>query len=128
MERATPATTDDNLLPFAFPAVERKKVTAAFDGGRLSSDGGVMLLSQAERRLGLAERLAAVIPDERDASRVLRRLPDILRARIFAIACGYEDGDDLDRFRGDPTPEPICARSLPSRAGRTRPRCATSSA
>ena len=68
LERATPATTDDNLLPFAFPAVERKKVTAAFDGGRLSSDGGVMLLSQAERRLGLAERLAAVIPDERDAS------------------------------------------------------------
>jgi len=103
LERATPATTDDNLLPFAFPAVERKKVTAAFDGGRLSSDGGVMLLSQAERRLGLAERLAAVIPDERDASRVIHRLPDILRARIFAIACGYEDGDDLDRLRSDPT-------------------------
>src|SRR5438105_6254150 len=50
-----------------------------------------MLLSQAERRLGLAERLAAVIPDERDASRVIHRLPDILRARILAIACGYED-------------------------------------
>jgi hypothetical protein len=94
LEHATPATTDDNLLPFGFPAVERKKVTAAFDGGRLSSDGGVMLLSQAERRLGLAERLAAVIPDDRDASRVTHRLPDILRARIFAIACGYEDADD----------------------------------
>jgi len=103
LERATPAATDDNSLPFAFPAVERKKVTAAFDGGRLSSDGGVMLLSQAERRLGLAERLAAVIPDERDASRVIHRLPDILRARIFAIACGYEDADDLDRLRSDPT-------------------------
>ena len=110
MERATPATTDDNLLPFAFPAVERKKVTAAFDGGRLSSDGGVMLLSQAERRLGLAERLAAVIPDERDASRVIHRLPDILRARIFAIACGYEDGDDLDRLRSDPTFKLACGR------------------
>jgi hypothetical protein len=58
LERATSATTDDNLLPFAFPAVERKKVTAAFDDGCLSSDGGIMLLSQAERRLGLAERLA----------------------------------------------------------------------
>ena len=110
MERATSATTDDNLLPFAFPAVERKKVTAAFDGGRLSSDGGVMLLSQAERRLGLAERLAAVIPDERDASRVIHRLPDILRARIFAIACGYEDGDDLDRLRSDPTFKLACGR------------------
>jgi hypothetical protein len=47
-----------------------------------------MLLSQAERRLGLAERLAAVIAEERDASRVAHLLPDILRARIFAIARG----------------------------------------
>jgi hypothetical protein len=110
LEHATPATTDDNLLPFGFPAVERKKVTAAFDGGRLSSDGGVMLLSQAERRLGLAERLAAVIPDERDASRVTHRLPDILRARIFAIACGYEDADDLDRLRFDAAFKLACGR------------------
>src|SRR5947208_2277139 len=102
--------TDDSFLPSSFPAIGRKKVTAAFDGGRLSSDGGVMLLSQAERRLGLAERLAAVIPDERDASRVVHRLPDILHARIFAIACGYEDGDDLDRLRGDPTFKLACGR------------------
>src|SRR5713226_6369050 len=68
--------TDDSLLPFCFPAIGRKKVTAAFDGGRLSSDGGVMLLAQAERRLGLAERLAAVIPDGRDQSRVTHLLPD----------------------------------------------------
>ncbi len=80
--------TDDTLLPFWFPAVERKKVTAAFDGGRLSSDGGVMLLAQAERRLGIADRLARMIPDSRDPERVTHRLPDILRARIFAIACG----------------------------------------
>ena len=97
MERATPATTDDNLLPFAFPAVERKKVTAAFDGGRLSSDGGVMLLSQAERRLGLAERLAAVIPDERDASRVTHRLPDILRARIVRRALSAVFGGAISK-------------------------------
>jgi Transposase DDE domain group 1 len=102
--------TDDNLLPFSFPAVERKKITAAFDGGRISSDGGVMLLAQAERRLGIAERLARVIPDERDASRVTHRLPDILRARIFAIACGYEDADDLDRLRSDPTFKLACGR------------------
>ena len=87
-DRSAPAITDDSLLPFSFPAVAGKKVTAAFDGGRLSSDGGVMLLAQAERRLGLAARLAAVIPDGRDPDRVTHRLPDILRARIFAIACG----------------------------------------
>jgi hypothetical protein len=47
--------TDDDLLPFSFPAVGTKKVTAAFDGGRLTSDGGVMLVVMAERRLGIAE-------------------------------------------------------------------------
>src|SRR6266568_3767806 len=74
--------TDDNLLPFCFPAVDRKKITAAFDGGRISSDGGVMLLAQAERRLGIADQLARVIPDERDASRVVHLLPDILRPHL----------------------------------------------
>ena len=93
---------DDIPLPFDLPAVARKKVSAAFDGGRITSDGGVMLLAQAERRLGIADQLARVIPDERDADRVVHLLPDILRARIFAIACGYEDADDLDRLRSDP--------------------------
>jgi hypothetical protein len=55
--------TDDTLPAFPFPAVSRKKITAAFDGGRLSSDGGVMLLAQAERQLGIAERLACFIPE-----------------------------------------------------------------
>jgi len=102
--------SDDNLLPFSFPAVQRKKITAAFDGGRITSDGGVMLLAQAERRLGIAERLAQVIPDRRDQNRVTHLLPDILRARIFAIACGYEDADDLDRLRGDPAFKLACGR------------------
>ncbi len=101
---------DDSLLPFSFPAVERKKVTAAFDGGRITSDGGVMLLAQAERQLGIAEQLARVIPDERDVDRVTHLLPDILRARIFAIACGYEDADDLDRLRFDPAFKLACGR------------------
>jgi hypothetical protein len=101
---------DDSLLPFSFPAVERKKITAAFDGGRITSDGGVMLLAQAERRLGIADQLARVIPDERDADRVTHLLADILRARILAIACGYEDADDLDRLRFDPALKLACGR------------------
>ena len=101
---------EDIPLPFDLPAVARKKVSAAFDGGRITSDGGVMLLAQAERRLGVAERLAAVMPDGRDASRVIHLLPDILRARIFAIACGYEDADDLDRLRSDPAFKLACSR------------------
>jgi Transposase DDE domain group 1 len=94
--------TDDTLLPFSLPSVERKKVTAAFDGGRLSSDGGLMLLALAERRIGIAERLAAEIVDRRAPARVVHTLSDILRARILAIACGYADADDLDHLRSDP--------------------------
>jgi hypothetical protein len=102
--------TDDTLLPFAFPAVARKKVTAAFDGGRITSDGGVVLLAAAERRLGLCANLAARIADRRDPDRVIHLLPDILRARILAIACGYEDADDLDRLRTDPAFKLACGR------------------
>ena len=58
---------DDTLLPFSLPAVQRKKVTAAFDGGRLTSDGGVLLLSGADRQLGLCAALASVIPDHRES-------------------------------------------------------------
>ena len=58
--RTTPAMTNDRFLPFAFPAVASKKITAAFDGRRMTSDGGVMVLAQAERRLAIAEKLAAV--------------------------------------------------------------------
>ena len=81
--------TEDSLLPFSVPAVFRKKVTAAFDGGRISSDGGVVLLAEADRRLGLAAKLAAVISDHRDPTRITHSLTDNIRGRILAIACGW---------------------------------------
>src|SRR3954468_17276875 len=102
--------TDDTLLPFALPSVQRKKVTAAFDGGRISSDGGVMLLALAERRIGIADKLAAEITDRREPTRVIHALSDILRARILAIACGYEDADDLDYLRSDPALKLACGQ------------------
>ena len=55
-----------------------------------------MLLSMAERRLGVAQRLARYIPDRRDPSRIAHTIADMIRARVFAICCGYEDADDLD--------------------------------
>ncbi|MGY4501241.1 hypothetical protein ACVWYH_005172 [Bradyrhizobium sp. GM24.11] len=102
--------TDDTILPFSFPAVHAKKVTAAFDGGRLTSNGGVMLLAMAERRLGLADNLARVFPDRRDPTRVVHSLVDMFRARMFAICCGYEDADDLDHLRSDPAFKLACGR------------------
>ena len=102
--------TDPTCLPFAFPSVRGKKLAATFDGGRLTSDGGVLLLAQAAQRLGIAEKLATVIPDRRDPSRVVHPLPEILLACILAIACGYEDADDLDHLRGDPAFKLACGR------------------
>src|SRR5690348_3194406 len=78
--------TDDMIPLFSFPAVEGKTVTAAFDGGRLSSDGGVMLLSMAERRLGVAERLARCLPDRRDRSRIAHTIADMIRGRRLRSA------------------------------------------
>jgi hypothetical protein len=68
------------------------------------------MVTQAERRLGIADQLAAAIPDGRDASRVVHLLPAILRASIFGIACGYEDADDLHRLRFDPALKLACGR------------------
>src|SRR5579863_4616565 len=101
---------EDNLLPFNFPAVERKKVTAAFDGGRMTSDGGVMLLAAVEKTLGIADRLAPLIADPRSPNLITHRVADILRARMLAIACGYEDADDLDHLRSDPGFKLACGR------------------
>ena len=102
MPPATSAASNNSGPSFGFTAVARKKVTAAFDGGRLTSDGGVLLLAQAEREMRICAQLAACIADPRDPSRVIHALDDILRTRIFAIACGYEDADDLDALRDDP--------------------------
>ncbi len=107
---ATPAMPHDTALAVPYPAVARKKVTAAFNGGRLSSDSGVMLLSLAERRRGIAKMLAALIADPRDPAHVTHTGEDVLRARIFAIACGYPDGNDLNRLRSDPAFKLACGR------------------
>ena len=126
---------DDTVPSFDFPAVGRKKVTAAFDGGRLTSDGGVMLLSLAERRLGIAERLARLVPDRRDPTRITHSIADMIRARIFAICCGYETPTistpcasippSSSPADACPTPGSTCALSRPCRGWRTRRACAT---
>ncbi len=101
---------DDRLLPFSLPAIKPKKVIAAFDGGRLSSDGGVALLALAEKRIGIIDRLSRLFPDERDPERVTHPLGSIIGARVFAIGCGYEDGNDLDHLRKDPAFKLACGR------------------
>ena len=85
---------EDTLLPFAFPAVARKKVSAAFDGGMLSSDAGVLLLRNVENQVGIARRLSLCLKDRRDPDCIKHTVEEMLRLRILAIAAGYEDAND----------------------------------
>src|SRR5262252_9262118 len=94
--------TEATLLPFDLPAVRRKKLTVDFDGGNQSSDAGLLLLREAERKLGVCRRLAAAMPDRRDPDRILHEMFEMVAARSMAIACGYEDAIDHDRVRHDP--------------------------
>jgi len=75
---------------------------ARFDGGQLSSNGGLLALREVERRLGIADRLAACIDDPRAPERVRHGIAAILRFRMLMIAAGYEDGNDADALRHDP--------------------------
>src|SRR4051794_37348412 len=88
-------------LPGLSP-VAGKPVVARFDGGRLSSDAGVLGLREFEKRLGIADRLAACLEDPRTPGRVVHGLAEIIRFRLFMIAAGYEDGNDADSLRRDP--------------------------
>lgn len=96
-------------LPGLSP-VAGKELFARFDGGRLSSDGGVLLLSRIEKQLGIADRLASCLPDERDPASTTHTYIDMIRARMFAISCGHADCDDLDALRFDPAFKLACGR------------------
>jgi hypothetical protein len=102
--------TDDTLLPFDLPAVRRKKLTVDFAGGNQSSDAGLLLLREAERKLGVCRRLAAAMPDRRDPGRIEHEMLEMVMARAAAIACGYEDAIDLDRLRHDPLMKVVVGR------------------
>jgi hypothetical protein len=124
--RATAAMTEATLLPFDLPAVQRKKLTVDFDGGNQSSDAGLLLLRQAETKLGVCKRLAKAMPDRRDQSRVDHKMVELVMGRVAAITCGHKDGNDFDRLRHDPlmkvavgrcpeTGEPLASQSTISR-------------
>ncbi len=86
---------------FQFPRVNRRIVEASFDGGDISSDGGVLLLRQADRLLGLSKAIAAALPDPRRRASCDHDVHTLLRQRLYAIALGYEDLNDHARLRQD---------------------------
>src|SRR3989442_14268792 len=97
------------FLPGLSP-VGGKTISATFDGGKLSSNGGVLILREIERKLGLAAVLSRHIPDARDRTRITHSYSDMTRARKFAITSGHADHPDLDLLAGDPPLRMACGR------------------
>lgn len=86
-------------MPFA--KLGRRKIDVGFDGGEVSSDGGLLLLRQVERRLGLLKAVAEKLPDPRSPLLVKHKTEEMLRQRVFGLCQGYEDLNDHDTLRND---------------------------
>jgi hypothetical protein len=92
----------DIASPLLLAPLEDKAVLIDFDGGRLSSDGGLVLLNDPDEQIGLTRDLAAVLRDRRDPRRINFTLHDLLKQRVLHIAAGYEDANDANTLRPDP--------------------------
>jgi hypothetical protein len=86
-------------MPFA--KLGRREIDVGFDGGDVSSDGGLLLLRQVERRLGLLKAVAEILPDPRSPLLVKHKTEQMLRQRVFGLCQGYEDLNDHDTLRND---------------------------
>jgi Transposase DDE domain group 1 len=80
----------------------RRRIEANFRGGAISSDGGLMLVRQVDRKLGLSQAVARALNDSRDPDRITHQLRDLVAQRLYGLCCGYEDLNDHDRLRHDP--------------------------
>ena len=106
---------------YTFPTAAGLALEAVFDGGRLTSDGGLPWLAQADALLGLCARLARALP-ERRTRHIRYALDSLVRQRVFQIACGYADQNDADTLRTDPLLKLVCGKlpeSGPNLAGQS---------
>ncbi|HMD76620.1 MAG TPA: IS1380 family transposase [Terracidiphilus sp.] len=94
--------TECNQETFAFTAHFSRRVEAGFTAGRVSSDGGALLLREVERKINLLGRLAACFSDGRAPLLVKHQLSEMLAQRIYGLALGYEDLNDHEQLRSDP--------------------------
>ena len=102
--------TQDKTESLPMASLSGKRLEAAFDGGRLTSDGGVLLLREVEARCDVIKRIEKAIVDRRHRGYVDHSVDTLLRQRVFQIACGYEDANDCDVLCGDPGFKAACDR------------------
>jgi Transposase DDE domain group 1 len=94
--------TECKASQLEFQGLGRRQVVANFDGGRISSDGGLLLLREVAQRTGLLERLARCFSDYRDPRLIEHQVAELVAQRVLALAQGYEDLNDHDALRDDP--------------------------
>jgi len=94
--------TECNTQAITFSRLPRRELIADFDGGRLTSDAGMLLLREVDRRLGVSEAISACLPDPRDPVYLVHEQQRMIVQRLFAVAAGYEDLNDHQTLRDDP--------------------------
>ena len=111
-------TTDCIPHQLQFQGLTRRTVVASFDGGTVSSDGGVLLLAEVDRRLGLLEQFAACFKDHRNPGLVEHSIEELVRQRVLGLALGYEDLNDHDELRTDPLLASVVGKADPTGSDR----------
>jgi len=95
-------STECRQTTFEFHGLLRRKVKARFDGGKITSDAGVLLLREVEKRTGLIDGLARCFSDHRDQRLIEHTVKELLGQRVYGLCLGYEDLNDHDQLRTDP--------------------------
>lgn len=98
---------------FVISSVKGRGIKARFDGGQISSDGGLLLLKEADRELGLSGEVAAVIPEERQRGKIRHRVRAIVQQSLFGLTSGYEDLNDFEGLREDTLWQTVCGSDMP---------------
>ncbi len=98
----TPDSTKCLANQLNFGSIKVRKVIADFSGGRITSDSGIVLLAELDKKLKITARFAQCFRDYRDSSYVDYSVHQLLAQRVYAIGLGYEDVNDHDKLRYDP--------------------------
>src|SRR3954466_4925238 len=112
--------TECNSTYLDFPMLGSREVLADFDGGDISSDGGALLLREAERLTGIVRQFAACFDDHRNPLLVEHTAEELVAQRVHALALGYQDLNDHDDLRSDPLLATVVGKHDPT--GQTRRR------
>jgi hypothetical protein len=114
--------TECNQKFFAFHALGKREVIGSFDGGRITSDGGGLLLRETEQLVGVIRQFGACFTDHRDPDLIEHTVQELVAQRIYGLALGYEDLNDHDELRHDPFMAVLAGKVDPSGRGRRRKR------